>query len=107
MLQRIQYALLLFIPSPLGRPIKRLTFKQYRQVNSLPLVNEPYERGCQGKILPLTLGGDEVVACIQPNLSSGEAVGSPRIPGAPGSWRLVLAGALCGDEKSSADKVMR
>jgi hypothetical protein len=29
LLQRIQYALLLFIPSLLGRPIKCLAFKQY------------------------------------------------------------------------------
>lgn len=29
MLQRIQYDLRLFIPSLLGHPIRRLTFKQY------------------------------------------------------------------------------
>src|ERR1700760_995073 len=35
-----------------------------------------------------------VVACIQPNLSSGGAVGSPRIPDTPSSWRLVLDGFM-------------
>ena len=33
-----------------------------------------------------------MVACIQPHLSSGEAVGLPRIPDRPGSWRFVLDG---------------
>ena len=36
----------------------------------------------------------DVVACIQPNLSSGEAVGSPRIPDRPSSWRFVLDGFM-------------
>jgi len=43
------------------------------------------------------------VACIQPNLSSGEAVGSPRIPDRPGSWRFVLVGFMtrwCGSTPS-------
>jgi hypothetical protein len=31
-----------------------------------------------------------MVACIQPNLSSGEGVGSRRIPDKPGSWRFEL-----------------
>jgi hypothetical protein len=31
-----------------------------------------------------------MVACIQPNLSSGEVVGSRRIPNKPGSWRIEL-----------------
>jgi hypothetical protein len=35
-----------------------------------------------------------MVACIQPNLSSGEAVGWPRIPDRPGSWRFVLDGLM-------------
>src|ERR1700716_1198723 len=35
-----------------------------------------------------------MVACIQPNLSSGEAVGWPRIPDRPGSWRFVLDGFM-------------
>ncbi len=30
-----------------------------------------------------------MVASIQPNLSSGEAAGSPRIPDRPGSWLFV------------------
>jgi hypothetical protein len=45
----------------------------------------------------------DVVACIQPNLSSGEAVGSPRIPDRPGSWRFVLVGFMtrwCGSTPS-------
>jgi hypothetical protein len=37
MLQRIQYALLLVIPSLLGRPIKCLAFKQYVHVERFPL----------------------------------------------------------------------
>jgi hypothetical protein len=39
-------------------------------------------RGDVKKILlpPLREETDVVVACIQPNLSSGEVVGSPRIP---------------------------
>jgi hypothetical protein len=42
----------------------------------------PIRGECQEKILlpPLQEETDVVVACIQPNLSSGEAVGSPRIP---------------------------
>jgi hypothetical protein len=35
-----------------------------------------------------------MVACIQPNLSSGEVVGSRRIPDKPGSWRFVLDGFM-------------
>jgi hypothetical protein len=35
-----------------------------------------------------------MVACIQPNLSSGEAAGSPPIPDKPGSWLLVLDGFM-------------
>jgi len=35
MLQRIQYALLLFIPSLLGRPIKCLAFKQHGRKSGL------------------------------------------------------------------------
>ena len=31
-----------------------------------------------------------MVACIQPNLSSGEVVGSRCIPDKPGSWRFEL-----------------
>jgi hypothetical protein len=34
------------------------------------------------------------VACIQPNLSSGEAVGPPRVPDRPSSWRFVLDGFM-------------
>src|SRR5271163_3996159 len=45
------------------------------------VVNESYQRGCQEKSLSLPLREEtDVVACIQPNLSSGEAVGAPRIP---------------------------
>src|SRR5271170_3058304 len=36
----------------------------------------------------------DAVACIQPNLNSGEAVGSRRIPDRPSSWRLVLDGFM-------------
>src|SRR5580692_10320274 len=32
----------------------------------------------------------DVVACIQPNLSSGEAVGSPRIPGQTGQLAVSI-----------------
>ena len=55
-----------------------------------------YKRGCQEKILllPLREETDVVVACIQPNLSSGEAVGSPRIPDRPSSWRFELDGFM-------------
>src|SRR5258705_13142747 len=35
-----------------------------------------------------------MVACIQTNLSSGEAVGCPRIPDRTGSWRFVLDGLM-------------
>jgi hypothetical protein len=35
-----------------------------------------------------------MVACIQPDLSSGEAVGLPRIPDKPGSRRYVLDGFM-------------
>jgi len=35
-----------------------------------------------------------MVARIQPNLSSGEAVGSRRIPDKPGSWRIELDGFI-------------
>ena len=35
-----------------------------------------------------------MVACIQPNLSSGEAAGSPRIPDRAGSWLFVLDGFM-------------
>jgi hypothetical protein len=35
-----------------------------------------------------------MVACIQPNLSSGEAVNWPRIPDRPGSWPFVLDGFM-------------
>ena len=46
--------------------------------------NESYKRGCQEKFFPLPLRREmAVVACIQPNLSSGEAVGSLRIPDRP------------------------
>jgi hypothetical protein len=38
--------------------------------------------------------GRRMVACIQPNLSSGEAVGSPRIPDRPGSWLCVFDGFM-------------
>jgi hypothetical protein len=38
--------------------------------------------------------GDGLVACIQPNLSSGEAVSLWRIPDKPGSWRFVLDGFM-------------
>jgi hypothetical protein len=37
---------------------------------------------------------DDVVACIQPSLSSGEAVGSPRIPDRPSSLRFVFDGFM-------------
>jgi|SRR5271155_5519846 len=36
----------------------------------------------------------DAVACIQPNLNCGEAVGSRRIPDRPSSWRLVLDGFM-------------
>jgi hypothetical protein len=35
-----------------------------------------------------------MVACIQPNLSSGEVVGSPRIPDRRSSLRFVLDGFM-------------
>ena len=34
------------------------------------------------------------MACIQPNLSSGEAVDSPRAPDTPSSWWFVLGGFM-------------
>jgi hypothetical protein len=47
-------------------------------------LDESYKRGCQEKFFPLPLRREmAVVACIQPNLSSGEAVGSLRIPDSP------------------------
>jgi hypothetical protein len=54
-----------------------------------------YKRGCQEKVLLLPLQeGTDAVACIQPNLSSGEAAGSPRIPDKPGSRRFALDGFM-------------
>ena len=48
------------------------------------ILAESYQRGCQEKFFPLPLRREvDVVACIQPNLSSGEAVGAPRIPDRP------------------------
>jgi len=35
-----------------------------------------------------------MVACIQPNLGSGEVVGLRRIPDKPGSWRFELDGFM-------------
>jgi Shikimate dehydrogenase substrate binding domain len=53
-----------------------------------------YQRGSQEKNLPLPLREKtEVVPCIQPDLSFGEAVGLPRIPDRP-SWRFVLDGFM-------------
>jgi hypothetical protein len=51
-------------------------------VETLRASMSPIRGECQEKILlpPLREETDVVVACIQPNLSSGEAVGSPRIP---------------------------
>ena len=36
----------------------------------------------------------DVVPCIQPHLSSGEAVGSPHVPDRPSSLRFVLDGFM-------------
>jgi hypothetical protein len=34
------------------------------------------------------------VACIQPDLSCGEVMCSPRIPDRPGGWRFLLDGFM-------------
>jgi hypothetical protein len=38
--------------------------------------------------------------CIQPNLSSGEAVGTPHLPDRPSSWRFELDGFMDRDSRA-------
>ena len=50
----------------------------------------PIRGDVKKKISPSLSERRRRVACIQPNLSSGEAVGSRRIPDKPGTWRFEL-----------------
>jgi hypothetical protein len=52
-----------------------------RRVPYQSILDESYQKGCQENSSPFPLRREvDVVACIQPNLSSGEAVGALRIP---------------------------